>query len=156
MTLTEKALSVAITQVGKEEMPRGSNWGEPVKTFLASVGIRFPASWCAAFVYWSFDQASNEMGLNNPLIRTAGVLDHWHRASAVHKIYKDYQPGDIFIMDHGGGLGHTGFIEFVEVTDGQIILNTVEGNTNDTGAREGYEVCRRKRKVSSIIGALRY
>jgi hypothetical protein len=152
MTLVEKALEIAIGEIGQEEKPRGSNWGEPVKTYLASVGITFPASWCAAFVYWSFRQAAAEMALNNPLVRTGGVLDHWHRAADIHKVYMDYRAGDIFIMDHGHGLGHTGFIEKVE----NGVLYTVEGNTNDTGSREGFEVCRRERKTTSIIGALRY
>ena len=56
------------------------------------------------------------------------------------------------IMDFGGGLGHTGIIE--AIIDGQ--LHTIEGNTNDTGSREGYEVCRRIRDPKKIKGYLRY
>ena len=51
MALSQKALAVAVSQIGVEETPRGSNWGVPVKDYLISVGINFPASWCMAFIY---------------------------------------------------------------------------------------------------------
>jgi hypothetical protein len=151
MTLKQKALEIAITQIGAEEEPRGSNWGEPVKSYLASVGIAFPASWCMAFMYWIFLQAAKEMGIKTPLLKTGGVLKAWQKAPVAVKV-KDPQPGDIFIQDHGRGLGHTGIVERVE---GDIV-HTIEGNTNDTGSREGYEVCRRTRKKTSMVGYLRY
>lgn len=152
MTLQQKALEIAITQIGEEEKPRGSNWGEPVKTYLASVGITFPASWCMSFVYWCFKEAAKELGIITPLLKTGGVLNAWQKAPAAVKV-TDPQPGDIFIQDHGHGLGHTGIVEKVN-NDGTV--DTIEGNTNDTGSREGYEVCRRTRNKSSIIGYLRY
>ena len=151
MTLQQKAIEIAISQIGKEEVPRGSNWGEPVKSYLASVGINFPASWCMAFVYWCFREAAKAMGVKTPLVKTGGVLNAWNKAPAAVKV-TDPQPGDIFIQDHGHGLGHTGIVEFAEGDN----IHTIEGNTNDTGSREGYEVCRRVRKKSSIIGYLRY
>lgn len=151
MTLQQKALEIAMTQTGQEEKPRGSNWGEPVKSYLASVGIPFPASWCMAFMYWCFKQAAKELGITTPLIKTGGVLNAWQKAPPSVKV-TDPQPGDIFIQDHGHGLGHTGIVERVEGD----ILHTIEGNTNDTGSREGYEVCGKTRKKESIIGYLRY
>lgn len=150
-TLSLKALEIAITQIGEEEKPRGSNWGHPVQDYLASVGIHFQASWCMAFMYWCFLGAAKSLGIKTPLTKTGGVLKAWQKAPAAVKV-TDPQPGDIFIQDHGHGLGHTGIVERVE---GDIV-HTIEGNTNDTGSREGYEVCRRTRKRSSIIGYLRY
>jgi hypothetical protein len=150
-TLGQQALEIAISQIGAEEEPRGSNWGEPVKSYLASVGIGFPASWCMAFMYWCFNAAAKEFKIKTPLFKTGGVLKAWQKAPAAVKV-TDPQPGDIFIQDHGHGLGHTGIVEKV---DGEYV-HTIEGNTNDTGSREGYEVCRRIRKKTSIIGYLRY
>ena len=49
-SLSDKVVKVAITQVGKQEKPLGSNWGIPVQDYLKSVGITHPASWCMAFV----------------------------------------------------------------------------------------------------------
>jgi hypothetical protein len=137
-------LDIAFSQLGVQEEPKGSNWGKDVKKYLNSVGINFPASWCMAFVYWCHKEA----GL--PAIKTGGVLAAWNKG----KKYRvtEPQPGDVFIMDYGKGLGHTGIIEKVE---GEI-LHTIEGNTNDTGSREGYEVCRKIRNVKKIKGYLRY
>lgn len=148
--LSAKALEVAITQLGQEEKPKGSNWGHPVQDYLESVGIDFPASWCMSFVYWCFNEASKQLSTFNPLIKTGGVLRAYNGATSHHTIHP--QPGDIFIIDFGHGLGHTGIIESIEDNN----VNTIEGNTNDSGTREGFEVCRRVRSISKMKGFLRY
>jgi len=147
MVLRQTALEIAITQIGKQEQPLGSNWGEPVQSYLRSVGIGFPASWCMAFVYWCFKNASANTGLANTAIKTGGVMKAWNNAP---KDSKSNVPvvGSIFIMDFGKGLGHTGIVEKFDSTN----IYTIEGNTNDTGSREGIEVCRRTRKRSAIKG----
>jgi len=147
MSLGTDALKVAITQLGQQEKPLGSNWGKPVQDYLKSVGIGFPASWCMAFVYWCF----NQTGKTNPLIKTGGVLRSWNEADKKYRVTTP-KPGDIFIMDFGKGLGHTGI---VEKTDGTFIY-TIEGNSNDTGSREGIEVTRKQRPIKKIKGFLRY
>lgn len=153
MTLQEKALEVAATQLGQHEEPLGSNWGHPVQDYLASVGINFPASWCMAFVYWSFNKAAGQLGVPNTLVKTGGVLHAWQDGNNIkYHAVKDPQPGDIFIMDHGHGLGHTGIVEKVD----ENFVYTIEGNTNDSGSREGIEVTRKQRPRKKIIGYLRY
>ena len=53
----------------------------------------------------------------------------------------------IFVLDTGGGSGHTGLVEAIE--GGRLI--TLEGNTNDGGSREGVGVFRRNgRKIVNI------
>lgn len=169
--LSQKLLEIAISQLGKEENPRGSNWGktgDPVPMYLKSVGITFPASWCMAFVYWCAEQAVKALvalgtakwipGLQsyNPLYKTGGVLNQWAHVSKEYKVPegKDPQPGDIGIMDHGHGLGHTFIVETYDKAKNEV--HTVEGNTNDEGVREGFEVCRRVRKNQKpIIGYIR-
>lgn len=145
--LSAKALTVAKTQLGQQEKPLGSNWGTPVKDYLISVGINFPASWCMAFVYWCFKQAQPV----NELIKTGGVLNAWNTADKKFRV-TDPQPGDIFIMDFGKGLGHTGLVEKVD----ENFIYTVEGNSNDSGSREGIEVTRKQRPRIKIKGYLRY
>jgi len=149
-TLKQLALKTAVTQIGKCENPLGSNWGVPVKDYLKSVGITFPAAWCAAFVYWCFEQ--NAKG-NNPLVKTGGVLAHWNKADKKFRVVGEPQAGDIFIMDFGKGLGHTGIVESV---NGDY-LHTIEGNSNNTGSRNGIMVVRHIRLKKSINkGFLRY
>lgn len=151
MKLSEKALQIAITQIGKQENPLGSNWGEPIQSYLRTVGIGFPASWCMAFVYWCFKNASVSLEIRNTAVKTGGVLKAWNDSP---QIIKSNVPsiGSVFIMDFGKGLGHTGIVENFD----SVNIYTIEGNTNDTGSREGIEVCRRTRKRSAIKGYLNY
>lgn len=151
MKLSNLALQIAITQLGQTEKPIGSNWGQPVKTYLGSVGIDFPASWCMAFVFWCFSEAAKNNKIPNTAIKTAGCLDAWNRAKTVQKSQAP-QIGSVFIMDFGGGHGHTGIVEKFD----ENFIYTVEGNTNDTGSREGFEVCRRKRARKTTKGYLNY
>jgi CHAP domain len=123
-----------------------SNWGEHVQKYLKSVGITFPASWCMAFVYWCCKEANP----NNILFKTGGVLKQLSKTDPKY-LHTTPMAGDIFIMDFGKGLGHTGFVENV-VGDS---IQTIEGNSNDEGSREGYEVCRRTRKISSCKSFIR-
>lgn len=146
MTRQQKALKIAITQLGKCENPLGSNWGHPVQDYLKAVGIGFPASWCMAFVYWCYGTE------NNPLVKTGGVLRAWNEADKKYRVVGDPQPGDIFIMNFGKGLGHTGIVERVDST----FIYTIDGNTNDSGSREGIEVSRKQRPRNKIVGYLRY
>lgn len=152
--LLKKVIEIAQSQIGLMEEPRGSNWGKHVKGYLNSVGLDFPAAWCAAFVYWCFEEACGELGRSNPAVKTAGVLDHWSRtkgkkisvgdASANPALVK---PGQVFIFSSGGGKGHTGLVE--SVIGGFLV--TIEGNTNEGGSREGIGVFRRnRRKIKDI------
>jgi hypothetical protein len=149
MTLAKKTLEIAITQIGVEEIPRNSNSGPEVEIYLKSVGLGKGYSWCMAFVYWCTQKAALQLAVNNPLKRTAGVLDQYNSRPFLVAFVP--QPGDVFIMDLGKGLGHTGIVEKIVGNT----LYTVEGNTNSVGGREGYKVCRKKRKMITIKAFLR-
>lgn len=148
-TLGQKTLAVSITQLGVEEIPKNSNAGPAVEKYLKSVGLGKGYAWCMAFVYWCTKEASIQLGITNPLAKTAGVLAMLNFKKEL--VVKEPQSGDIFIMDFGKGQGHTGLVEKVE----KNIIHTIEGNTNDDGSREGYKVCRRKRNKSTIKAYLR-
>ncbi len=53
------------------------------------------------------------------------------------------QPGHVFFIDTGQGHGHTGLVVGREGNEFQ----TIEGNTNELGGREGVGVFARKRPV---------
>ena len=145
-TLALKALEIAKTQLGFQEIPRGSNAGPAVEKYLKSVGLGKGYAWCEAFVYWCYQEASKQLGVSNPLKKTAGVLDQFN--SSKKYVVKTPQKGDLFIMDFGGGLGHIGFVDDTL----KLKITTVEGNSNDDGSREGYEVCQKPngRKINTI------
>lgn len=148
-TLAQRALEVARTQLGIREAT-GHNDGEAVESYLRSVGLGKGYAWCQAFVYWSFNQAAKALGVENPTAKTAGVLDHWAKTTG-QKVSQP-KPGDVFIMDFGGGKGHTGFVKEVKGT----MIITIEGNTNDANSREGDGVYERIRSISSCKGFIRY
>ncbi|MGH7391749.1 MAG: peptidoglycan-binding domain-containing protein, partial [Candidatus Rokuibacteriota bacterium] len=66
-----KAIGIAAAEVGVLEQPPGSNRGPRVDQYLRAVGLD-PAggsfAWCAAFVYWCFDQAAHGLGRGNPVV----------------------------------------------------------------------------------------
>jgi hypothetical protein len=167
--LVRRALEIARGEIGTREEPPGSNRGPRVDQYLRRVGLdpkagSFP--WCAAFVYWCFDESARALGRTNPLVKTAGVLDHWTRATdagvahvsaaKAHQVESLVRPGQIFVIDTGspGGGGHTGLVE--EVALGKLV--TIEGNTNEGGAREGIGVFRRTgRRIRDVnLGFLDY
>jgi hypothetical protein len=156
--LLELVLAVAAEEESRKvrEVPRNSNRGPAVEGYLARTGLGPGFAWCCAFVYWCFDEAAKHANLPNPMVKTAGCIDHWTRAPRrgarrlVARAAVDdpglVRPGMVFIMDHGGGAGHTGLVE--TVTGG--LVTTVEGNTDASGTREGGGVYRLRRKVNSI------
>lgn len=130
-------LDIALSQVGVEEEPHGSNWGTKVKEYLAAAGITVPAPWCMAFVVWCFKHAQHVF----PVTASCTFLLNWAKEKKC--IVADPQPGDIFLLLRAGGKSafHTGFVTSV----GSLFFGTVEGNSNSFGSPEGYEVIRRKR-----------
>jgi hypothetical protein len=153
-----RMIAVAGAEADREvrEVPANSNRGPDVERYLRSTATPPGSSWCAAFVYWCAQQAANDLERTNPVVRTAGCLDHWRRApaagakriarSSVGADLSRLAPGMIFTMDHGKGLGHTGFIE--RIVDGK--LSTIEGNTDASRTREGGGVYRLTRTLGEI------
>lgn len=138
------------------EVPKNSNRGPEVDEYLKRAGVPVGLAWCCAFTYWCFDEAADAGQRDNPMFRTAGCLTHWNKAEsrgARRIAARDavanpalVMPGMVFIMDFGGGLGHTGFVERVEGG----FIHTIEGNTDASQGREGGGVYRLTRKLASI------
>jgi hypothetical protein len=153
-----RALRLAAGEEAKavREKPLNSNRGPQVNAYLARIGLDPGYAWCCAFVYWCFDEAALAVRRSNPMVRTGGCMRHWNAAPAAgarriqaHEAVADpslLRPGMVFIMDHGRGLGHTGFIEAV---DGGFV-STIEGNTDASMTREGGGVYRLRRKLAEI------
>ncbi|MES2563379.1 MAG: CHAP domain-containing protein [Pseudomonadota bacterium] len=156
--LLRRVLRLAAGEEAKavREVPRNSNRGPEVDAYLRRAGVPPGYAWCCAFVYWCFDEAAKANACENPMVKTGGCLHHWNRALAqgakripTRDALADpalVKPGMVFVMDHGGGLGHTGFVE--RVAGG--LITTLEGNTDASRTREGGGVYRLKRKIAEI------
>jgi hypothetical protein len=153
-----RVLRIAAGEEAKavREKPLNSNRGPQVNNYLARIGLDPGYAWCCAFVYWCFDEAALAVRRNNPMLRTGGCLRHWNGAPGVgarrieaRAAIADpalLKPGMVFVMDHGRGLGHTGFVERIEGG----LMTTIEGNTDASMTREGGGVYRLRRKVGEI------
>jgi hypothetical protein len=161
-SLAVSALGMAVTQLGVMEVPPGSNRGPRVNQYLASTGTPPGSFWCMAFVFFCFREAATAAGVANPFPKTAGCLDAWNkvrRSNPARLIRRAealvdpslVRPGQVFILDHGRGMGHTGFVR--QSFGGPF--RTIEGNSNPTGSRNGlgvFELNRRKLADPSLRG----
>ena len=119
-----------------------------------------PWAWCAGFVSYIIQQATNHHGVECPIKYTlscdqmakdaieADRLNRWasKETDGVHPSVV-VKPGDVFLVYKGNNdWTHTGIITSVSTTS----IQTIEGNTNDEGSREGYEVCARTRSYDKL------
>lgn len=146
MPVWERSLHQAASQVGVREVPKGSNWGPMVSLYLKAAGLLKPAYWCAAFVTWCIVAAGGKRSSLPKLAASTYWWMVWARNTGrnVNKPKRGY----LFVWNVKGA-GHIGFI--TSVSDSGQTFETIEGNTNSGGSREGYEVARRTRTVKEIM-----
>jgi hypothetical protein len=134
-------LDAARMSLGTTETTRNS--GPEIDAWLKYAHSEPGKPWCAAWVVFMHRIAAVSCDVVSPCPRTAGSLDLW--AKAPDECKTDLPaPGDVFILDTGypGGAGHCGIVE--TCSPGGDILETIEGNTNAAGSREGNCVARQK------------
>ena len=135
------ALEEAISHVGVEETPRGSNRGARIDAWNERAGVPRGSFWCMSFVFAMVDDACKRRGVPNRMLQTASCSALYRWAKKHGKIVSRPERGDIFLCIGGErGHYHTGFVR-------QLLPNerfsTVEGNSNDDGSANGYEVAYR-------------
>jgi hypothetical protein len=143
-----EALQVAMTQIGVRESG-GRNRGPKVNEYLRYSSLEPGNEWCNAFVIWCFSRTSNPNAFKPAA--TSAALEEWFvKRGSLHKPSDGYvpKPGDVFIarFPRDGKLTavHSGF---VYSSDGRT-FSTVEGNTNNSGSREGNGVYAKTRVLS--------
>ena len=144
-----KLVSVAESQVGVREKT-GKNDGKEVERYLRSTGLGKGYAWCAAFLTW----CHNELSIPNP---ESAYSPDWFRSNVVYERMqlKDMgftsKPGQVFglYFESKRRVAHVGMI----VGETKFSYNTIEGNTNDGGSRDGdgvYKMIRNKRSIYVI------
>lgn len=145
--LSLKYLAVHPVEVG------GQNMGPWVRFFMDGYqGNSWP--WCAGFDTFIVKQASKLTGITTDLPRTysCDVLGMWAKSkgkfvSGSSGNLSLVKPGHLFLVRKShNDWQHTGIV--IEMTTEYCV--TIEGNTNDDGSREGYEVCKRIRAFGSL------
>lgn len=127
----------------------GQNKGPWVRLYLkGNEGEAWP--WCAGFVSFILKQTCDTLDFPLPLgtsfscdilaanAKAKGIFLKESQVRAGKKI----TPGSFFLERRTSmDWTHTGIVIKVE----KDVFHTIEGNTNDEGSREGYEVCSRIR-----------
>lgn len=154
--LAQSIINAAESQVGvKETRPNG---GKMIEAYQRATWLPVgPWPWCAAFVCWCIKAAMSDKDYTFTRPATAGAWDfeNWCKAvdnsAVLHKPHHgDVKAGDIVIYT----FSHIGIA--VSGVDKQGIVQTVEGNTNSDGAREGDGVYRKRRNISNIRSIIRF
>ena len=149
--LAQKVSDIYTAEIGVRELT-GQNDGDRVEEYLACVGHKKGAAWCAAFVSWCFKKAGVKA------VRSAWSPD-WFKTNVIytHGEKNNTVPtkSDVFgiYYQNKGRIAHVGFID--EWTDGNYFI-TVEGNTNDSGSREGDGVYKKRRLKNQIYKVSRW
>lgn len=157
--VTECFINQCLLYLGTVEQPKGSNWGKDIEPMLKSVGIRYPAPWCAAFV-----------GIVLRNICTpypySGYVPSWSTGVWKEKVVFDKIKKKRTVTANEIRRGDIGTIYFQNLKrDAHIFvilgvtqkgnLITIEGNTNEDGGREGYMVAVRVRELWQVSKLIR-
>lgn len=130
----------------------GQNRGPWVRMYMnGEEGNAWP--WCAGFVTFLMHQAAEIRDVSMPIkgsfscdtlaaqAETAGLFVKERDARP-----QNLAPGSLFLVRRTStDWTHVGLVSDAD----QGGFDTIEGNTNDEGSREGYEVCARRRGYSS-------
>ncbi|MGV3616120.1 MAG: CHAP domain-containing protein [Fimbriimonas sp.] len=150
--LPERALLIAaqecdVYQVREE--PKGSNRGPRVDAYLRAARTDVGQAWCAAFVTFCLVKAGKDPHSTDPArgVRYPASVASWRAyAQTAGRWSKKPVRGRLFILPGS----HIGFV--TKVAEDGLSFETIEGNTNDEGSREGFEVCRRTRRTGECSG----
>lgn len=128
----------------------GQNRGPWVRLYMKGhEGNAWP--WCAGFVTFLMEQACELLDRRMPISGSFSCDSLAAQARAAGMFVEEgvppegLPPGTIFLNRRTStDWTHTGFVHEAEET----LFHTIEGNANDEGSREGYEVCARRRGYS--------
>lgn len=151
---------VAAARQHSRERPRevgGANRGPWVRIYMDGTDGS-DRLWCAGFVSFLVRQAAWHAGVAEP-IRGSVSCDDLSRAAQTDGRFipgsdiesgttpiEDLPRGSFFVQQRTpGDWNHVGIV--IAAMDN--VMETIEGNTNEGGSREGYEVCRRIRNLKN-------
>jgi hypothetical protein len=155
-------IAAAASLVGVRE-EGGNNRGLMIERFLRGVKQPPGQPWCAAFVhhvgYWShFDYASETSTWPLPSTASCYMLGAYAKQRGV--LLEEPADGDVFLLWNArlARFAHTGIVARVREKgetpggDAWFDCDTVEGNTDVGGSREGDGVMRRVRRFHPKVG----
>lgn len=174
-TFQEILVTLAVADIGLRERAQHDNRGSQIQKFFDADNLDLNGSapgddgyaWCAAamdlwvqeaIVEWE-KQHGRKVTFAPPRTAAAFGFEAWSLAQDASTLtrFKDRNPriggdvkrGDICILS----ISHICLATHDAANGG---FRSVDGNSNDEGSREGYEVCARKRTISSLRSVIRF
>jgi len=153
-TFAELTLAYATRHLAQHPLEvGGQNCGPWVRLYTAgNEGNDWP--WCAAFVTFLMKQAAETLGAGMPIAGSVScdTLAGQGRAAGRFVSEQDLKRGKVqrsemptaslfLVRRTDSDWTHVGLVTAFD----KDVVQTIEGNTNDEGSREGYEVCKRTR-----------
>jgi hypothetical protein len=150
LTLPSSSLRAAVLGYAQKHLALhpleigGQNRGPWVRTYVSgNEGSNWP--WCAGFVTLILRQACETLGIRPPINGSVScdTLAAQAQSAGLFVTETDARrngvpAGSIFLVRRTeSDWTHTGFVS----ESNPRLFRTIEGNSNDAGSREGYEVC---------------
>ncbi len=130
----------------------GQNAGPWVRLYMnGKEGADWP--WCAGFATFLLQHAARTLGVAMPHPYSFGCDTLAQTAKKNGRLLRPKTPADLvsvkpgyffLVRKSGANWAHIGVVEAPRADT----MLTIEGNTNDTGTAEGFEVCRRTRGMA--------
>ncbi|WP_338469251.1 hypothetical protein ROLI_016060 [Roseobacter fucihabitans] len=149
MTLSQTALAFSKVHLAQHPLEvGGANAGPWVRLYMEGNEGR-PWAWCAGFTSFCMHQAAQTLGKSVPIRGSFSCDTLAAQAKKAGRFLAERDAkangipaGSLFLVRRTStDWTHVGFVSAAQAGSFQ----TIEGNTNDDGDREGYEVCARRR-----------
>ena len=149
-----ESVKVAVLEYARAHLERnprevgGQNKGPWVRMYMkGNHGQQW--LWCAGFVSFILQQATESLSVQMPIPGSfsCDTLAAQAKSSGIFLAeddarHREIPAGSLFLVRRTeNDWSHVGIVEEAN----ELYIRTIEGNTNDEGDREGYEVCCRSR-----------
>lgn len=152
VTQQDKVIAAVNAEIGYHEGRSGGHWNNKEKFAAQVPGLKWVSDqgqpWCAVFAAWGFLKGGLEGGKDFPVTASCDVGGNWYKA---RKRWSEYPAvGAQVFFGSPRDLNHTGIVTGYDAE----FVYTTEGNTNNSGSREGDGVYAKKhrRREVNVVG----
>lgn len=149
-----KAVEVALKYIGQTEKPSNSGFTQTdFEKKMEAVGFSKGHAWCSYFAELVFKEAYPDKKKEfDKLFSASAVQTFKNFEAAAYPINELPREGNLVIwQSQKDGVaqwtGHAGIVVSVQTEPNHWKFESIEGNTSDSGSREGYIVAKKNRAV---------
>jgi len=152
----QQIADIALKYVGETEKPNNSGFNDAdFEKRMKETGWVKGASWCAYFceLVWKEAYKSSPETVALDKLFSGSATANYKNFDLAHgwEVGQTPKIGALSVWRHGNGWqGHIGIVTGIGQNGA---YNTIEGNTNDVGGREGYIVAKKTRHLNQPYSA---